>query len=107
MEPAAVTRAALDNACRRDWPKSAPRARPPLSTDLGLDQPSTLVEAVSTMSDINSRIAERVRSLRTDRQLSLEALASRCAVSRSMLSLIERGESSATAVVLEKIATGL
>jgi transcriptional regulator with XRE-family HTH domain len=59
------------------------------------------------MSDINSRIAERVRSLRTDRQLSLEALASRCAVSRSMLSLIERGESSATAVVLEKIATGL
>jgi transcriptional regulator with XRE-family HTH domain len=59
------------------------------------------------MSDINSRIAERVRSLRAERQLSLEALATRSAVSRSMLSLIERGESSATAVVLEKIATGL
>lgn len=59
------------------------------------------------MSDINSRIAERVASLRAQRGLSLEALATRCEVSRSMLSLIERGESSATAVVLEKIATGL
>jgi transcriptional regulator with XRE-family HTH domain len=59
------------------------------------------------MSDINSRIAERVSALRAARHLSLEALAERCNVSRSMLSLIERGESSATAVVLEKIATGL
>lgn len=59
------------------------------------------------MSDINSRIAGRVHALRSERGLSLEALATRCDVSRSMLSLIERGESSATAVVLEKIATGL
>ncbi|HEX6637865.1 MAG TPA: XRE family transcriptional regulator [Steroidobacteraceae bacterium] len=59
------------------------------------------------MSDINSRIAERVRALRSERNLSLEALATRCDVSRSMLSLIERGESSPTAVVLEKIASGL
>ena len=59
------------------------------------------------MSDINSRIADRVRTLRGERDLSLQELASRCAVSRSMLSLIERGESCATAVVLEKIATGL
>jgi transcriptional regulator with XRE-family HTH domain len=59
------------------------------------------------MSDINSRIAQRVGSLRAERGLSLDALASRCDVSRSMLSLVERGESSATAVVLEKIATGL
>ncbi len=57
--------------------------------------------------DINARIAARVRSLRTSGAMSLEALATRCDVSRSMLSLIERGESSATAVVLEKIATGL
>lgn len=48
-----------------------------------------------------------MRCLRADRHLSLEALAIRCGVSRSMLSLIERGESSATAVVLEKIAAGL
>ncbi len=39
--------------------------------------------------------------------MSLEALAGQCGVSRSMLSLIERGESSPTAVVLEKLAGGL
>jgi transcriptional regulator with XRE-family HTH domain len=39
--------------------------------------------------------------------MTLDALAAKCDVSRSMLSLIERGESSPTAVVLEKIATGL
>lgn len=58
-------------------------------------------------SDINSRIATRVRALRARRGLTLEALATRSEVSRSMLSLVERGESSPTAVVLEKIATGL
>ena len=57
--------------------------------------------------DINSRIATRVRGLRTELGMALDALAAKCDVSRSMLSLIERGESSATAVVLEKIATGL
>jgi transcriptional regulator with XRE-family HTH domain len=56
---------------------------------------------------INARIAGRVRALRTERGLTLDALAARCAVSRSMLSLVERGESSPTAVVLEKIAAGL
>lgn len=59
------------------------------------------------MADINSRIAGRVRALRADAGMSLEALAGKCAVSRSMISLIERGETSPTAVVLEKIATGL
>ena len=53
------------------------------------------------------RIAHRVRDLRAERGLSLEALALTCGVSRSMISLIERGESSPTAVVLEKLATGL
>jgi len=57
--------------------------------------------------DINSRIAARVRALRAELGMSLEALATRCDVSRSMLSLIERGETSPTAVVLEKIAGGL
>jgi transcriptional regulator with XRE-family HTH domain len=65
-------------------------------------------EARSAVSeDINTRIAHRVRSLRAELGLSLEALASKCDVSRSMISLVERGESSPTAVVLEKIATGL
>jgi transcriptional regulator with XRE-family HTH domain len=58
-------------------------------------------------SDLNRRIAERVSELRAVRGLSLEALASQSGVSRSMISLIERGESSPTAVVLEKLATGL
>ena len=57
--------------------------------------------------DLNARIAKRVRELRAAQGLSLEALATRTGVSRSMLSLIERGESSATAVVLEKLAAGL
>lgn len=56
---------------------------------------------------INDRIAVRVRDLRGRHGLSLEALAEASGVSRSMISLIERGESSPTAVVLEKLATGL
>ena len=58
------------------------------------------------MVDINARIAARVRELRERSALSLEALAGKCDVSRSMISLIERGETSPTAVVLDKIATG-
>jgi transcriptional regulator with XRE-family HTH domain len=57
--------------------------------------------------DINTRIANQVRGLRTEQGLTLDALAAKSEVSRSMLSLIERGESSPTAVVLDKIATGL
>ena len=60
-----------------------------------------------TGSDLNVRIAERVRELRTARGLSLDAVAGKSGVSRSMISLIERGESTATAVVLEKLAGGL
>jgi transcriptional regulator with XRE-family HTH domain len=56
--------------------------------------------------DINTRIAHRVRTLRAARGMTLDALAAKCHVSRSMISLVERGESSPTAVVLEKIAAG-
>ena len=55
-------------------------------------------------SDVGRRIAKRVRELRVAHGLSLDALAGRSGVSRSMISLIERGESSPTAVVLEKLA---
>ena len=58
-------------------------------------------------SDINAMIAARVRELRARRGISLEALAEKSGVSKSMISLVERGESSPTAVVLEKLATGL
>jgi transcriptional regulator with XRE-family HTH domain len=57
-------------------------------------------------SDLNGRIAERVRELRAAQGLSLDALSAQSGVSRSMISLVERGESSPTAVVLEKLATG-
>jgi transcriptional regulator with XRE-family HTH domain len=60
-----------------------------------------------TASRLNQRIAERVRELRAADGLSLDTLASKSGVSRSMISLIERGESSPTAVVLEKLAAGL
>lgn len=57
-------------------------------------------------SDLDRRIGERVRVLRAAEGLSLEAAAARTGVSRSMISLIERGETSPTAVVLEKLAAG-
>jgi transcriptional regulator with XRE-family HTH domain len=57
--------------------------------------------------DINARIARRVRELRDAQGFSLDALAERSGVSRSNISLIERGQSSPTAVVLDKLATGL
>jgi transcriptional regulator with XRE-family HTH domain len=56
---------------------------------------------------INARISRRVRALRSELGMTLDTLAARSSVSRSMLSLVERGEASPTAVVLEKIATGL
>lgn len=77
----------------------------------GLTGLSIMLDDLSTMTEstpgINQRIAARVRALRDANGLSLEALAQRSGVSRSMISLIERGESSATAVVLEKLATSL
>ncbi|KQO19961.1 helix-turn-helix domain-containing protein [Acidovorax sp. Leaf78] len=57
--------------------------------------------------DINTRIAQRLRDLRTARGYSLETLAERSGVSRSNISLIERGQSSPTAAVLDKLAIGL
>jgi len=57
--------------------------------------------------DINQRIARRVRETREALGLSLAALAERSGVSRSNISLIERGESSATATVLDKLSAAL
>lgn len=67
---------------------------------------SAMMEA-DEAPDVNARIAARVRQLRAQQSMSLEALAGRSGVSRSMISLIERGEASPTAVVLEKLAAGL
>jgi transcriptional regulator with XRE-family HTH domain len=64
-------------------------------------------EAAAAEEDINLRIARRVRELRAARAETLDSLAARSGVSKSMISLIERGEASPTAVVLEKLAAGL
>jgi transcriptional regulator with XRE-family HTH domain len=76
-----------------------------------LDRVSIMMEYSSILledrMDINARIAARVKALRKQLHLSLEDLAARSSVSRSTISLIERGEGNATAVVLEKLATGL
>jgi len=58
-------------------------------------------------ADIHAHLAQRLRSLRAERGLTLDGLAERTGVSRSMISLIERGESSPTAVILDKLAGGL
>lgn len=57
--------------------------------------------------DVNKRLAYRLKSLREERAWSLDALATRSGVSRSNISLIERGQSSPTASVLDKLSAGL
>lgn len=66
---------------------------------------------MSNMTDdarrINQHLAKRVSQLRRKLGLTLNELATQSRVSRSMLSLIERGESSPTANVLDKLAGAL
>lgn len=59
------------------------------------------------VSETDARLAARLRGLRAERGLTLDGLAGRAGVSRAMISLIERGESSPTATVLHRLATGL
>lgn len=56
------------------------------------------------MSDISNDLAERIRLERLAREWSLGDLASRSGVSKAMLSAVERGDSSPTAVLLVRIA---
>lgn len=57
--------------------------------------------------DVNQTLAQRLRALRDAHAYSLDTLAERSKVSRSTISLIERGQSSPTATVLDKLATAL
>ncbi|HEV7760687.1 MAG TPA: XRE family transcriptional regulator [Acidimicrobiales bacterium] len=63
--------------------------------------------SITTDDDVNARIAARVGALRAERGHTLDALAERSGVSRSAISAIERGAANPTAVVLERLATGL
>ena len=58
-------------------------------------------------SEVDARLAARLRALRMEHGLTLDGLAGRAGVSRSMISLVERCESSPTAAVLHRLATGL
>ncbi len=60
-----------------------------------------------SLPTIDARIGARIRDLRADSNLTLDALAQRADVSRAMLSRIERGESSPTAQLLNKVCGGL
>jgi transcriptional regulator with XRE-family HTH domain len=70
-----------------------------------VDSESSIME--STLPDVHARLAGRLRGLRAARGLTLDGLAERAGVSRSMISLVERGESSPTAAVLDRLAAGL
>lgn len=54
-----------------------------------------------------AELGRRVREERVRRGLSLEDLAARAVVSRSMISAIERGSKAPTVLVLDRVATGL
>ena len=56
------------------------------------------------MDDLASRLAERLRGEREARGWSLNDLAERSGVSRAMISRIERGEASPTAVLLGRLS---
>jgi transcriptional regulator with XRE-family HTH domain len=62
---------------------------------------------MSISETIDDRIGARIRELRTDRSMTLDGLARAADVSRAMLSRIERGESSPTAQLLNKVCGGL
>lgn len=57
--------------------------------------------------DIDGRIGARIRALRAANGLTLDGLARQAEVSRAMLSRIERGESSPTAQLLNRVCGGL
>ena len=62
---------------------------------------------MSTIVDEQAAFGERLRAVRQARGWPLDRLASASGVSRAMISKIERGESSPTAVVLGKLSAAL
>jgi transcriptional regulator with XRE-family HTH domain len=68
---------------------------------------STHLQTEPADAGIDQRLGLRIRDLRADRGLTLDGLAKQAEVSRAMLSRIERGESSPTAQLLNRICAGL
>jgi transcriptional regulator with XRE-family HTH domain len=69
--------------------------------------PATAAKAKPATSLANGAVGPRVRALRESMDLSLRDLSERSGVSAPMLSQVERGETSPTLAVAEKIAAGL
>jgi transcriptional regulator with XRE-family HTH domain len=67
-----------------------------------------VAEGAVAASDLDlGALGERVRAERLRRGLTLDALAGRAAVSRSMVSAVESGAKAPTVLVLHRIASGL
>ena len=64
---------------------------------------------METMQDLelDRRLGARVKALRLAGGLTLDHLAERSGVSRAMISRVERGESSPTAALLDRVCVGL
>jgi XRE family transcriptional regulator, regulator of sulfur utilization len=69
--------------------------------------PTETLSPVSTSLTADVAIGARVKSLREGMDLSLRDLAERSGVSAPMLSQVERGDTSPTLAVAQKIAAGL
>lgn len=57
--------------------------------------------------DLDRRLGARIKGLRQSRGLTLDQLAACSGVSRAMISRVERGESSPTAALLDRLCAGL
>lgn len=71
---------------------------------------SSLMDSISSKVEhmrIDNLISTKLKTLRKRQNLTLDALAERSGISRSMISLIEREQSSPTATVLNKLADAL
>ncbi len=77
------------------------------SASPGWPAESYIVDVMSTIVELTQAFGERLRAARTARGWALDRLAAASGVSRAMISKIERGESSPTAVVLGKLSAAL
>jgi transcriptional regulator with XRE-family HTH domain len=79
---------------------------PAIDGEASTENVVTLIERPSlNLSDV--RLPQNLRRLRSERGLTLDALAERSAVSRAMISKIERGVAVPTATVLGKLSAAL
>lgn len=114
MSPRTATRAASptrSNAARepseRTRRKEEPKSRTHTSRRAVQPQPNTPEEPDTVGSEEAPSIGENLRQLRSERNLSLDALAQLSGVSRAMLGQIELNRSVPTITVLWRIARAL